>query len=142
MMNGDQAKGMLGFFLGSMEMEYQASKRVIAAVPQAKSEWRPDPKSMYARELAWHIATADTFFMDAVINLKFAAGGDHARIVPQVGEHAHDSRALGPQDQLAAHDLGAAHSSRQPRGNLVAQLLKRLCHRSIPNPSPQRAKTR
>jgi uncharacterized damage-inducible protein DinB len=70
-MNPEQAKVFLNFFLQNMEPEFATTKKVIAAVPQGSCEYKPDPKSMTARELAWHIAGADIFFMDAILNGQF-----------------------------------------------------------------------
>jgi uncharacterized damage-inducible protein DinB len=75
MINGDQAKGFLQYFLGMMDNEYKTTAKVIAAVPQEKSEWRPDPKAKNALELAWHIPSAEVFFMDAIINGGFDVSG-------------------------------------------------------------------
>ena len=74
-MNADQAKGFLQFFLQNLENEFPTTKKVIAAIPQAKSDYKPDPKSKSARELAWHIAGADMFFMDAVLKGEFDMSG-------------------------------------------------------------------
>ncbi len=75
-MNGEQAKGFLNFFLGMMDNEYKTTRKVIAAVPQDKCEWRPDPKAKNALELAWHLPEGDLFFLDAIINGGFNAGGE------------------------------------------------------------------
>src|SRR3954466_15551086 len=75
-MNVEQAKGFLTFFLQNMENEFGTTKKVIAAIPQAKCEYKPDPKSMSARELAWHIAGTDIFFMDAILSGKFDMSGE------------------------------------------------------------------
>jgi uncharacterized damage-inducible protein DinB len=75
-MNADQAKGFLNFFLGNIANEAPITRRVIAAIPQEKCEYKPDAKSMTARELAWHIAGADMFFLDAVVNGKFDMSGE------------------------------------------------------------------
>ena len=51
-----------------------------------------------------------------------------------------DRRALDPEDQLAAHDLRANHVSRQSRGDLIAELLERLCHCLILDPGALNAR--
>ena len=79
MLNGDQAKTFLQYFLGIMATEFPTTKKVIAAVPQDKSEWRPDPKAKSGLELAWHLATAEIFFLDGVINGGYdMSGGEPA----------------------------------------------------------------
>src|SRR4051812_14912826 len=76
MLNAEQAKGFLSFFLGTMDNEYKTTRKVIAAVPQDKCDWRPDPKAKNALELATHIPEGDLFFLDAIINGSFNPGGE------------------------------------------------------------------
>ena len=65
-MNAEQAQGLLNFFLPTLETEFTTTKRVIAAVPQATCEYKPDAKSKTGRELAWHIAAVEVFFLDGI----------------------------------------------------------------------------
>ncbi len=74
-MNGEQAQGLLSFFLPTLENEFNTTKKVIAAVPQATCEYKPDAKSKTGRELAWHLAVAEIFFFDSIINGKFDMTG-------------------------------------------------------------------
>ena len=74
-MTAEQAKGFLQFFLGMIDGEYKTTRKVIAAVPQDQCQWRPDSKAKNALELAWHIPTAEVWFMDGVINGAFDASG-------------------------------------------------------------------
>jgi uncharacterized damage-inducible protein DinB len=76
MMNGEQAKVFLSFFLGNIENEHPTTRKIIAAVPQEKSDYKPDPKSMSARELAFHIAGSDIFFLDAILKGQFDMSGE------------------------------------------------------------------
>ena len=57
--------------LMSLQREMQTTKKVIAAVPDARSDYRPDPKSRTAKELAWHLAAEDVKFLDGIANLDF-----------------------------------------------------------------------
>ena|SRR2546422_3722665 len=52
--------------------EHPLTKRVIEAVPLDKGDYRPDPISRTAFELAWHIAAAENRFLDAVAAGEFA----------------------------------------------------------------------
>ena len=85
-MNAAQSQSILPIFLSNMENEYKTTKRVISAVPQDKCEYKPDPKSMSARELAFHIAGADIFFMDSVLNGKFDMSGGQPATPPTIAE--------------------------------------------------------
>ncbi len=51
--------------------EVETTKRVIAAVPDDKCDYRPDPHARNARELSWHIANTDIQFLDGIADLKF-----------------------------------------------------------------------
>jgi uncharacterized damage-inducible protein DinB len=55
-----------GAALPQLAAEHAVTKRVIAAVPLDRGDYRPDAVSKTALELAWHIATAENRFLDAV----------------------------------------------------------------------------
>jgi|SRR5581483_2102779 len=57
--------------LHSIESEIPITRRVLEAVPDNKRDFRPDPKARSAGELAWHIASDDVVFLDAIAELKF-----------------------------------------------------------------------
>jgi uncharacterized damage-inducible protein DinB len=57
--------------LMGLEREMQTTKRVIAAVPDDRADYRPDPRSRTARELAWHLAHTDVQFIDGIADLNF-----------------------------------------------------------------------
>ena len=67
-MTPEQAKTMARFFLDTMKSESETTKKVIRAVPEDKKNYKPDPKSMTAHELAWHIASAEVWFLTLVLN--------------------------------------------------------------------------
>jgi len=54
--------------LGTIKTESRTTKSVIAAVPAGNLDYRPDPCAKSANELLRHIAVADNFFLEAVIN--------------------------------------------------------------------------
>jgi uncharacterized damage-inducible protein DinB len=57
--------------LDGIMREAETTKRVIAAVPDAASSYKPDPNARTAKELAWHLANTDVQFLDGIANLKF-----------------------------------------------------------------------
>jgi uncharacterized damage-inducible protein DinB len=65
------AAGMCAMMLDGIAREVEITKRVIGAVPDAKSEYRPDPNARTAKELAWHIANTDVQFLDGIADLQF-----------------------------------------------------------------------
>jgi uncharacterized damage-inducible protein DinB len=58
--------------LHSLETEIPITRRVLEAVPDNKRDYRPDPKARPAGELAWHLASDDVIFLDAIAEMKFS----------------------------------------------------------------------
>jgi uncharacterized damage-inducible protein DinB len=52
--------------LPSLKAEHPVTKRVIAAIPDEKVDYRPDGIVKSAIDLAWHIVTAENRFLEAV----------------------------------------------------------------------------
>jgi uncharacterized damage-inducible protein DinB len=65
------AQGYCAMSLDGILREAEITKKVIAAVPDAASSYKPDPKARTAKELAWHIANTDIQFLDGIADLKF-----------------------------------------------------------------------
>jgi hypothetical protein len=57
--------------LGALKNEHRMTKNVIAAIPVDKGDYRPDPASRTALELAWHIVAAENRFHETVLNGAF-----------------------------------------------------------------------
>ena len=66
MSNADQAKAIAGAMTALWMGELPATIRVLSAIDDANRDYRPDPKSRSAWELATHIATADVWFIDCI----------------------------------------------------------------------------
>jgi uncharacterized damage-inducible protein DinB len=69
------ALGFRGTMLDGIAREAEITKRVIGAVPEAASEYRPDPHARNAKELAWHLANTDIQFLDGIADQKFNMTG-------------------------------------------------------------------
>lgn len=65
------ALGYRAMMVDSIARETEITKKVIAAVPDGASSYKPDPNARTARELAWHIASSDIHFLDGIADLKF-----------------------------------------------------------------------
>ena len=65
------AAGFRQVMLDSLMRELDTTKKVLNAVPDAKSDYRPDPHARTAWELAWHIANTDVQFLDGIADLNF-----------------------------------------------------------------------
>lgn len=70
-MTPDFALGYCAMMLDGIQREAEITKKVIAAVPDDRSDYRPDPHARTAKELAWHIANTDVQFLDAIADMKF-----------------------------------------------------------------------
>src|ERR1700693_1214878 len=67
----DFAQGYRAMTLDGVLREAEITKKVIAAVPDAASSYKPDPCARTAKELAWHLANSDIQFLDGIADLKF-----------------------------------------------------------------------
>jgi len=60
--------------LDGFAREAGTTKRVLAAIPEDKKEYRPDPNARNAWDLAWHLANSDVQFLNGIADLKFNMG--------------------------------------------------------------------
>jgi uncharacterized damage-inducible protein DinB len=65
------ALGFQQVMLDGLTRELETTKKVLAAIPDSKAEYRPDPQARTAWDLAWHIANSDVQFLDGIADLKF-----------------------------------------------------------------------
>jgi uncharacterized damage-inducible protein DinB len=65
------AAGYRAVVLEGLTNEIETTKKVLAAIPDAKRDYRPDPKARTAWELAWHIASEDVLFLEQIAEGKF-----------------------------------------------------------------------
>ena len=57
--------------LPALKAEQPVTKSVIGAIPPDKGDYRPDPVTRSAIDLAWHIVAAENRFLEAVAEGKF-----------------------------------------------------------------------
>jgi len=77
--DNQQAKFLADQLTRIWEGEFPATCKVLAAVPDDKRDYKPDPKSRTAWELATHLATADIWFLDCVLNGSFVYDAEAAK---------------------------------------------------------------
>jgi uncharacterized damage-inducible protein DinB len=77
-MNAEQAKIIVDSFAGMMENEVPVTCKVLAAVKNGDGDYKPDAKSRSARELAAHMAVADNWFLQSIIDGKFEFNPEEA----------------------------------------------------------------
>ncbi len=68
----DFAMGYRAMMLDGLAREVETTKKVLAAIPDGKRDYRPDLHARTAWELAWHLANTDVQFMDGIADLKFS----------------------------------------------------------------------
>jgi uncharacterized damage-inducible protein DinB len=99
------ALGYRAMMLDGVAREVEITKRVLAAIPEGKRDYRPDPHARTAWELAWHIANTDVQFMDGIADLKFnmanPAEVDKPKTVAEVVEW-YDRNMKSGADRVAA----------------------------------------
>lgn len=72
-MKPEHAKAVADVVTAQWEDEIAATVRVLSAVNDAGRDYRPDPKSRTAWEIASHLASADAFFTGAILQGHFDA---------------------------------------------------------------------
>jgi uncharacterized damage-inducible protein DinB len=75
-MNPEQATFVAQLFVQGLEREYVTTKRVLAAVPEDKKDYRPDADARTAFSLASHIASSEVWFLNGIVKGEFVREGD------------------------------------------------------------------
>jgi uncharacterized damage-inducible protein DinB len=76
MFTPEMAKGLSLFLTQALENEVPLTRKVLSAVPDDKLDFKLGEKGRTAKELMWHIVTADIWFLDGIVKLSFGEGGD------------------------------------------------------------------
>jgi uncharacterized damage-inducible protein DinB len=66
--SADHAEFLRAFLLSRVEKEHPVTRAVIEAIPVDKGDYRPDPVSKTALELAWHIVAAEKRFLEGIVD--------------------------------------------------------------------------
>ena len=117
-MNNEQASAIRDLLVATIENESQALRKVIAAVPNDNRDYKPDPKSRTAWEIAVHMAMSDIWFADSILGGEFAWTGepatpgemtDPAAVAKwhedQLGDRLAKLRAMAPEQMLKPVDF-------------------------------------
>lgn len=112
-MTSDQATAIVQLLTGTIEGEARATRKVLAAVPDGNRQYKPDPKSRSAWELAVHLAISDVWFADSILQGKFEWTGEPATPAEmtdpaavakwhetQLGDRLTRLRAMTPEEML------------------------------------------
>jgi uncharacterized damage-inducible protein DinB len=58
--------------LDGLAHEMQTTSKVIAAIPDGRRDYKPDPKARTAWDLAWHLVTVEIQFMEEIAEGRFS----------------------------------------------------------------------
>jgi uncharacterized damage-inducible protein DinB len=70
-MSPEFALGFRAVMLDGVMREVEITKKVIGAVPDAASSYKPDPNARSAWDLAWHLANSDVQFINGIADMEF-----------------------------------------------------------------------
>ncbi|MBK5290691.1 MAG: DinB family protein [Acidobacteriia bacterium] len=111
-MTSEQAVFLMHATMGSYEFETPVTAKVIAAIPEGKSGYQPDPKAKTAKALAWHIVASEEWFLRSMLAKKFEMGDGEEKLpegintIADIGAYA--AKTLPPL-VAAVKNLGGAH---------------------------------
>jgi uncharacterized damage-inducible protein DinB len=87
-MRPEHAEFLRNFYAVSLRNEHLVTRCVIEAIPDDHADYRPNDIVKSARDLAWHIVSAEHRFMAAVINGAFEFGSTRPDSVTSVRDIA------------------------------------------------------
>lgn len=70
-MTPEEGKLLCKIFADTLQDETKTTRKVIRAIPEDQKNYKPEPKSRTAHELAWHLASAEIWFLDGVLGGEF-----------------------------------------------------------------------
>ena len=117
-MNADQAKFLAEHYAAIIESEIPTTAKVLAAVGRGNGDYKPDPKSRSAIQLARHIATADGWFVQSVLDGKF-------EFDPVAAEKA-EEKLTTAADAVAFYEKSMRDKVRQLRATSGDQLAREV----------------
>jgi uncharacterized damage-inducible protein DinB len=93
----EQTVFLLQYTLPAVKNEHRSTRSVIEAIPQINLDYRPDPNSKTAMELAWHIVAAEHRFYAGIVTGGFdfcpIPRPDNIQTALQIGQWYGDSFA-------------------------------------------------
>ncbi|MFZ0771556.1 MAG: DinB family protein [Candidatus Sulfotelmatobacter sp.] len=99
------ALGYRQLMLDGLGRELEITKRVIGAIPDSKSDYRPDPNARSAWELAWHLANTDVQFLTGIADLNFSMPSPKPEDKPKSAAELvdwYDTHFKSAKDRVAA----------------------------------------
>ncbi len=96
-----------------IQQEWMTAARVLAAIPEDRKLWSPDPRSRSAWDLAVHICRSDVWFLNGILARQFASETEEApapTVAGLVAWYSHEmpkalERVLAMPDEALAADV-------------------------------------
>ncbi|MBI4876332.1 MAG: DinB family protein [Acidobacteria bacterium] len=70
-MQPSEAMLVFNMAMAEYDSEVPVTRKVIAAVPAGQEGYAPDPRSMNALKLAWHIVASEIWFLNSIADGEF-----------------------------------------------------------------------
>lgn len=109
-MTGEFATALRDMRCEALQREMATTRKVIAAIPEAGRDYRPDPASRSALELAWHLVTSEVQILLETAEGKFSMADRFGPMPDSVAGvlafyDEHFPRALGAARAMSAEQL-------------------------------------
>lgn len=96
-MSPEEARVIRDAAVRVVEREAAGTRRLIAAIPADRLDWRPDPKGTAALELAWHIVESEILLCEVFERGSFQGLAHSEHPPPTIAEVlAHHEQMLPP----------------------------------------------
>src|SRR5512146_2934976 len=103
-MTSESAIALRDFLLGQLRYEFGVTRKVLSAVPAEGCAYKPSEKCMSGIQLTAHIATAEAFFLNGVLNGAFASEQPPELKTPAEVVAWYDANIPALYDKVAALD--------------------------------------
>ncbi len=135
-MDAENAKFAAQMIGQQLQTEWMTTYKVITSIPESNKDYKPEPNSRAAFELAKHMAGADVWFLDGVINGAFGDPTANGPTAENVSELAEWYKQHFPQKLEAVLALDGAQLSKtvnffgmkQPAVSYVLFCLVHMAH--------------
>lgn len=81
-MTSEQATFLRDFLLQRVEEAHIVTMRVLRSIPDYQCDFRPNPSSRSARELAWHIVSTELQLLGGIVSGSFSRDEDELQEPP------------------------------------------------------------
>jgi len=82
-MTSEQASFLRDFLLNRVEEAHIVTLRVLRSIPDYQCDYRPNPNSRSARELAWHIVSTELQLLSGIASGSFSKDDDETEGPPE-----------------------------------------------------------